>query len=204
MKKILAFCVIVLIFGIAGVANAALIDRGGGLIYDSDQDITWLQSASHSETGENPFYWGDAVAWADELVYGGYDDWRLPSTPGNNTGAVNEGEMGYLYYEYGISASNPGLFFTGVLTCQYWTGTENTDTFQGAWYFVFDEITFSGEPQITYEGYQGLSQQNLNGTITAWAVRDGDVATVPIPSAVWLLGFGLIGLAGVRARAKRN
>jgi hypothetical protein len=25
-------------------------------------------------------YWPEAVAWADQLVYGGYNDWRLPST----------------------------------------------------------------------------------------------------------------------------
>jgi len=34
-------------------ANAALINRGGGLIYDSDQDITWLQDADKALTSIN-------------------------------------------------------------------------------------------------------------------------------------------------------
>ncbi|CAA9891115.1 conserved hypothetical protein [Candidatus Methylobacter favarea] len=32
--------------GLATSANSALIDRGNGMIYDSDQDLTWLQDAN--------------------------------------------------------------------------------------------------------------------------------------------------------------
>lgn len=52
-------------------AHAALIDRGNGLIYDSAQDITWLQDANLAVGAGN---WASATAWADNLVYGGYDD----------------------------------------------------------------------------------------------------------------------------------
>jgi hypothetical protein len=31
-------------------AHATLIDRGNGMIYDSDQDITWLQDANYAMT----------------------------------------------------------------------------------------------------------------------------------------------------------
>lgn len=31
---------------IIGSAQATLIDRGGGLIYDTDRDITWLSDAN--------------------------------------------------------------------------------------------------------------------------------------------------------------
>ena len=31
-------------------ANAALYDRGNGLIYDDVLDITWLQDANHAKT----------------------------------------------------------------------------------------------------------------------------------------------------------
>ncbi len=33
-----------------------------------------------------------------------------------------------------------------------------------------------------------------------WAVRDGDVAAVPLPGAVWLFGAGLAGLLGYGRR----
>ena len=36
---------IVVALGASSVANAALVDRGGGLIYDTDLNITWLVDA---------------------------------------------------------------------------------------------------------------------------------------------------------------
>ena len=67
-----------------GVANALLYDRGGGLIYDSDQNITWLQDANYAKTSgydsDGRMTWDNAVAWANQLEYQGYKDWRLPTT----------------------------------------------------------------------------------------------------------------------------
>jgi hypothetical protein len=44
---------------------------------------------------------------------------------------------------------------------------------------------------------------NKTSSLYAWAVRDGDVAAVPVPAAAWLFGSGLITLAGA-ARRKSN
>jgi hypothetical protein len=44
--------------------------------YDTDLDITWLRNANVN----GPMTWADAVAWADGYSFGGYDDWRLPTT----------------------------------------------------------------------------------------------------------------------------
>ena len=68
--------------------KAALIDRGNGLIYDNVLDVTWAQDVALSRTlrGAGLFDWFGAKTWADQLVYGGYDDWRLPTlTPINGT-----------------------------------------------------------------------------------------------------------------------
>ena len=66
----------------AGTAQAALYDRGGGLIYDDVLNITWLQDANYAKTSgydsDGRMNWDAAMAWAGQLVYGGYDDWRLP------------------------------------------------------------------------------------------------------------------------------
>jgi hypothetical protein len=64
-----------------GSAQAALIDRGGGFIYDDVLDITWTQNANIN--GEDN--WANHVAWAagysqTHTVYGTFDDWRLPTT----------------------------------------------------------------------------------------------------------------------------
>ena len=66
--------------------QAALIDRGNGLIYDNVLNVTWMQDVALSGTlgGAGIFNWSGAKAWANQLVYGGYDDWRLPTlTPVN-------------------------------------------------------------------------------------------------------------------------
>jgi hypothetical protein len=78
-----------------GAAQAALVDRGGGLIYDTDLDVTWLQDANYAKTSsydaDGKMTWADATTWAANLSYFDsvrnviYTDWRLPTT--TDTGA---------------------------------------------------------------------------------------------------------------------
>ena len=103
----------------SGVAQAALFDRGGGLIYDDVLKITWLQDANYSKTSgydaDGLMNWTAANAWAAGLSYGGYDDWRLArNTPVGTDwndhfsydGSTDVGynvtsphsELGYMYY----------------------------------------------------------------------------------------------------------
>jgi hypothetical protein len=80
---------------LSGVAQAALIDRGGGLIYDSDLNVTWLADANYAKTtgydADGLMTWSQATTWAANLSYFDsvrnvtYSDWRLPTT--TDTGA---------------------------------------------------------------------------------------------------------------------
>src|SRR5512136_1585528 len=84
MKRILR-CILVsaMVLGGAGIAQATLEDLGGGMIYSSDLDVTWLQDASYARTSgydaDGLMSWDAARTWADTLSYGGYEDWRLPT-----------------------------------------------------------------------------------------------------------------------------
>ena len=73
----------------ATAAQAALVDRGGGMIYDTDLSITWLQDANLAKTSgydaDGRMSWVAANQWAANLIYGGYADWRLASA--TDTGA---------------------------------------------------------------------------------------------------------------------
>lgn len=98
--------------------QAALIDRGNGLIYDNVLNITWIQDVALSSTlgGPGRFNWSGANNWADQLVYGGYDDWRLPTLAPVN-GVKFNGIFhcdGSADYGYGISApGGKSAGFTG-------------------------------------------------------------------------------------------
>jgi|GEM_PF-909321 len=63
--------------------HAELINRGGGMIYDTILNITWMQDANYAKTsGYSRFglmQFDEANAWANSLNFGGYDDWRLPT-----------------------------------------------------------------------------------------------------------------------------
>lgn len=100
----------------SGAAQAALYDRGGGLIYDDVLGITWLADANYAATqwvtsggmqgdADGLMTWSAAVAWADGLSY--YDsvrnttwsNWRLPSTQEQCFGYnCTTSEMGYMFY----------------------------------------------------------------------------------------------------------
>lgn len=186
---------------------ATLIDRGDGLIYDDVLDITWLQDAGLG--GE--MNWFDAVAWADSLVFGGFDDWRLPSTtqldptcsfqfdPGGGLPLQGFGvdcigsEMGHLHNVDGVSASNQVLF-EDIQPGFYWSATEFEFDARNAWMFLFPLEGMGGLPSIQ----MGDDKQIAH---FAWAVRDGDVlAAAPEPSTLFVLGTGLIAVTLGRRR----
>jgi hypothetical protein len=66
------------------VARAALVDRGGGMLYDTVLDVTWLADANFARTSghdaDGRMTLAAARDWVDNLAYGGFSDWRLPST----------------------------------------------------------------------------------------------------------------------------
>ena len=69
MKRLIFGLAVAALIGV-GEADAALIDRGAGLIYDTDRDITWLQDGNYAftsgySTGDGgKMTWHDAGPWA--------------------------------------------------------------------------------------------------------------------------------------------
>lgn len=182
-------------------ADALLFDRGGGLIYDQDRNITWLADANYAKSSgvdaDGLMTWEEANAWAEGLTYGGFDDWRLPSNL-NPDGSgpcfgiaptvCKESEMGHLFYSEleGTSGTSieetadPDVALFQDLEGAFWSGPEYPINPEIQFFFDFK----SGEqlPDVRSVAWR------------AWAVRDGDVgsASVPEPNPFILIGAGLI------------
>jgi hypothetical protein len=146
------------------IVSAALIDRGGGLIYDDDLDITWLADANYAMTSgydsDGMMTWSNAITWAGQLQYSGHDNWRLPSALNQDdsspcaSGECDDSEMGHLYFielsglrGIGTLPTNDpdfALFNNTIQEGLYWSSTIFTDDpqFQNyAWQFQFDRGT---------------------------------------------------------------
>lgn len=112
----------------APTAQAALQDRGNGLLYDDVLNVTWLQDAnlfktqydadhgilatligqtvadsyygphttiaSDFNTSNGQMTWWGAQAWAANLSYGGYSDWRLPTITDTGTSGCDQSNNG--------------------------------------------------------------------------------------------------------------
>jgi hypothetical protein len=180
-------------------ASAALIDLGHGLIYDSEQDLTWMQDTMYSRTSgydaDGRMSLVEAEAWAAGLAFGGYDDWRLPSFV-YGAGRMDETSeisrmlvsLGWIAdaiapYEYEATGSaGPFLNFNLL---QYWL-----DDAAGG--MVWNAIVVYDVP----DGGVGSAQG-------AWAVRDGGnpYARTPEPSTLLLVAVGATTLAMRRRRS---
>ena len=161
--------------GCVSTAGAELINRGDGMWYDSDYNITWYAHPLMAN-----LYWHEAMAWAAALNVKGITGWRLPSAY-NKDGSgpcasmyCKMSEFGHLYY---TELANPGYpvepnfgpFATTAQKFYYWTRTDYSLDPNRAWIFQMH----SGD---------SLTGRKTVDTAFAWAVHEGDPAAPPAPA----------------------
>ncbi|MEI7465299.1 MAG: hypothetical protein WCJ87_08135 [Burkholderiales bacterium] len=193
----------------SGNAQAILVDRGGGMLYDSVLNITWLQDANYASTsgycnitsncwtgfefGEpvnmpsGNMTWQQANALASSLTVGGYTDWRL----------ARMSELSFMFFaNLGWTNIYPyGTRETGLVTNLgdgvYWSDGACSGSYGPSCRPYFDFAHGASWQQGDFwPGY-------------AWAVHDGDIAAVPVPGSVALLAGGLALLGVVTRRRER-
>lgn len=209
-KNLPNICVLLIVLFASTPSYGDMHDEGD-LIYDDTLKIYWTKNANLNGL----MSWSEANDWISSLNasrYGGFDDWRLPTTPdgtwgynGGNAGKYNvtSSELGHLYYtSLGLTAKTQttmrsytlqellvyGSLFEGLQPGLYWFGTISEMTllpgYQTVWKFDFGR------------GTQFI--EATNNSAYALAVRSP--TPVPLPSSVWLFLTGLTVLSLKRSR----
>ncbi|HAJ91744.1 MAG TPA: hypothetical protein DCO71_03835, partial [Gammaproteobacteria bacterium] len=206
-----SLCCCVLAFMTAS-SSAALFDRGGGLIYDSDQDLTWTQDAGLSGS----LNWDNAIAWAESLMLGGVSGWRLPTTTQvddptcSGDVRVSISPLNPLIYEHRLdclggemerltAAADPWTnpLFINVNRTRYWAATHYRNGTDPCVYFPNydvpctiatregDHVDFRWQWAFTGAGNIDVPYKTTlkkGNGRYAWAVHDGDVGAVANPA----------------------
>jgi hypothetical protein len=221
MKRFLSILLAFAAIGLAAVpAEATLIDRGGGLIYDDDLNITWLQDANYAMTSgydtDGLMTWSEAMTWADSLVYGGYSDWRLPAidppnlkfgyngTDGYGYNISTGSEMGHLFY---MELGNKAFYDVNGISNQPGWGLVSTAPFanlQPYFYWTsFEYDLYGSSSSFNFEEGGQYGAFKGDPGFYSIAVRTGDVAaSVPEPGTLILMGPGIACLAFCRRKFK--
>ncbi len=180
-SKVLAMCVMAAMLGLSPVTNAALVNHGDGLVYDTDLDITWYVPVTSAMARSAAYSWAASLTVHDTVA----GSWRLPSTTygvdwGYDTDGGN-GEMAHLYYTELGNLQDGGLTnkgpFTNLLAADYWSGT--------VWWRNGNlncDFNFSN-------GYRRAQWYDEN--LYVLAVHAGNV---PEPATMCLLGLGALSL----------
>jgi len=197
-------------------SHAGLINRGNGLIYDDVLDITWMQNADYLRTSgfdtDGYVTKQTANSWVDNLVYQGFDDWRLPSQiPLDNTafgiGFSFDGSTDRGFNQSGTHNELNYMFYTNLANISFWTSDGNpnqvgSETFNSSFLdadtgelFNFQNISISywSDPQDNpiINASWGFNFQSLDDIATGEVQLLSNISEL----AVWAVRDGDVGVS---------
>jgi len=236
MRICKALAVSLSLAALTGAAQAELVNRGGGMIYDNTRNITWLADMNYAKTSgyagadaEGLMNWDAAKLWADNLSYGGYSDWRLPTLNAHDTSCNNVldngGRFPNHFFGYNCTGGElSGLFVTDL---GYNNNTVDFSNMDPGRLITSDDtaeqianlaLFRNVQSSVYWSGVEAAPNQNTawlfgtsygfqifeykNSELYAVAVRPGDVAAAVPEPQTWTLM--LLGLTGVLLACRRR
>ena len=161
-----------------------LIDRGRGLLYDVERDLTWLQDTNYAKksghSADGQITWDNAKAWVARLNYKGITGWRLP-TARNLDGSgpcigdnCRDSELGHLVFT-AFSRSAPGTKLVNWEPFSiYWSSTEASATEAFAFKMTgLKQGRLAKDPWAPDPALGGAVP--LTDVVRTWPVHNGDV-----------------------------
>ena len=112
-------------------ASGSYADLGGGVIKDNATGLVWQQ-----DTAPGTYTWQQAIEYCENLILGGYDDWRLPTIKELSTLVDSGVSLSSQNYNPTIDAT----FFPDTRPDFYWSLTAFAGNLVKAWTVDF----FSG------------------------------------------------------------
>lgn len=206
MKPALAAAAVALglaVFGAAAPAQAALVDRGGGLVYDTERDLTWLAEPALLPGALN---WLEAAEFASDFVFAGGANWFLPHTPFVDAGCAGaEGlgctgsQMGHLFHERLGGEPGESVFDTAGDSADEVAAVALFPALQSAWFWSWQLADDGANTAFAFHfgsGEQAIRDTTLGGRVLL--VHNGDLGTanavdspptLPLVLAALLAGF---------------
>lgn len=124
-KSIFALlCVLSIVYG----GNGLYRDATKGVVVDTRTGLVWQDDATAASTTAT---WANAITTCENLVLGGYTDWRLPNI--NELKSIRD-----------MSRSGPAIeaTFVNTATYYYWSSTSYAADSTVAWnvYFYYGSV----------------------------------------------------------------
>jgi hypothetical protein len=208
MKKMALW--MTLLYCMTGISHAALIDVGNGTVYDEDTSLYWYQDFNLT-ADQNYSQMMTTIAGLNvSFTSSDWGTWHLAS----------RSEMQGLYQSTAIPNSARtqeiiNTFTPIVMEPLYGSGSSWRGVYDQTPTFIFDRHYWSGifiqDGTTTYtnlnSGNVGAYQLDTASRMATggWIVASGynpPAPAVPVPGAIWLLGSGLLAMAGLRKRQK--